>query len=137
VEGVRSAPADRSDDVGAVAGSDLGGEDVLGAVVGDDFQDQVDRVLLRIELIHNFQFSANLHRIGPGAHAHEPADIHSTRLGRRGHSSVCRLGSRDRSSATAARHEKHAQDGQSRQNNKNFTHFLSPFLLKQEFRTVD
>src|SRR6185436_15124609 len=74
VQSGRTVPADRSDDIGAVAGSDFSQDGVLGGSEGHNFHLQEDFALGGIEVIHHRLLGNQLSRIGTGTQTDEPAD---------------------------------------------------------------
>jgi hypothetical protein len=72
-EGVGALAADRADDVRRVAAGDLRRQGVLGDVVVDELDDQLDVVVLFVELGDQLLLALDLGDLGAGAETDEPA----------------------------------------------------------------
>jgi hypothetical protein len=86
LEAVASADADRADDIGSIAGCDLGGQGVVSGIVIDDFEDQFDLSCEALNSSTTACWGAKGGFIRTSAQTNKPANLDfftSNRLGRR------------------------------------------------------
>ena len=98
MEGLGTADADRADDVGPVAGSELDRERVARGRVDESLELEVDAGVRGVEVLGHLALHLDLFGRVAGAQAAVPADDHVTRLGLR-----VRVGQRRRRRRTTRR----------------------------------